>query len=142
MRIASIKLTKANQAVAVNHFSCNTDEGPPKPRIQYSPKVPSGDFADSLAVFAAPKRMGLRSHIRLPGVLVKSSSITSSDSFNLCSGRAEEARGGWMFAETPFSVISGFQPEPIENTLMKNNHRPTPTYGVRHLILNPLDSNM
>src|SRR6266567_5697164 len=38
----------------------------------------SGDFADSLAVFAAPKRIGLRSHIRLSGVLVKSSSITSS----------------------------------------------------------------
>ncbi len=39
----------------------------------------SGDFADSFAVFAAPKRIGLRSHIRLSGVLVKSSSITSSD---------------------------------------------------------------
>src|SRR6266480_3785814 len=38
-----------------------------------------GDFADSLAVFPAPKRIGLRSHIRLSGVLVKSSSITSSN---------------------------------------------------------------
>ena len=36
-------------------------------------------FADSLAVFAAPKRIGLKSHIRLPGVLVNSSSITSPD---------------------------------------------------------------
>ncbi len=36
-----------------------------------------------------------------------------------------------MFAETPFSVISGFQPEPIKNTPMKNNHRPTPIYGVQ-----------
>src|SRR5438128_9467961 len=64
----------------------------------------SGAFADSLAVFAAPKRIGLRSHIRLSGVLVKSSSITSS-------------------------------------THLKN-HRPTPTYGVRHLILISSDSNM
>jgi hypothetical protein len=39
----------------------------------------SGDFADYLAVFAAPKRIGLKSHIRLSEVLVKSSSITSSD---------------------------------------------------------------
>jgi len=31
----------------------------------------SGDFADSLAVFATPKRIGLRSHIRLSGVLIK-----------------------------------------------------------------------
>src|SRR6266542_4680186 len=30
-------------------------------------------------VFAAPKRIGLKSHIRLSGVLVKSPSITSSD---------------------------------------------------------------
>ena len=30
-------------------------------------------------VFAAPKRIGLRSNIRLSGVLVKSFSITSSD---------------------------------------------------------------
>src|SRR6266513_718166 len=35
----------------------------------------SGDFAGSLAVFAAPKRIGLRSHMRLSGVLVKSSLI-------------------------------------------------------------------
>jgi hypothetical protein len=76
MRIASIKLTKGNQAVAANHFSCNTDEDHPKPRIQYSPKVTSGNFADSVAVFAAPKRMGLRSHIRLSGVLIKLCSIT------------------------------------------------------------------
>jgi hypothetical protein len=93
MRIVSIKLTKGNQAVAANHFSCNTDEGHPKPRIQYSPKVPSGDFADSLGVFAAPKRMGLRSHIRLSGVLVKSSLITSSDSFNLSSAGLQKPEG-------------------------------------------------
>jgi len=31
----------------------------------------SGDFADSLAVFAAPKRIGLRSHIRLSAGSVK-----------------------------------------------------------------------
>jgi len=56
----------------------------------------SGDFADSLAVFAAPKRIGLRSHIRLSGVLVKSSLITSSDSFNLfnlCSAGLKEPQG-------------------------------------------------
>ena len=53
----------------------------------------SSDFADSLAVFAAPKRIGLRSHIQLSGVLVKSSSITSSDSFNLCSAGLKEPEG-------------------------------------------------
>jgi hypothetical protein len=31
----------------------------------------SGDFADSIAVFAVPKHIGLKSHIRLSGVLVK-----------------------------------------------------------------------
>ena len=36
-------------------------------------------FADSLASFAAPKRMGLRSNIRLSGVLVKMSWITLPD---------------------------------------------------------------
>jgi hypothetical protein len=39
----------------------------------------SGDFADSLAVSAVPKRIGLKSHIRLSGVLVKMSPITSSE---------------------------------------------------------------
>jgi hypothetical protein len=39
----------------------------------------SGDFADSIPVFAAPKRIGLKSNIRLSGVLVRSSSITSPD---------------------------------------------------------------
>jgi len=39
----------------------------------------AGDFADSLPVFAAPKRIGLKSHMRLSGVLVKSSLITSPD---------------------------------------------------------------
>jgi hypothetical protein len=38
-----------------------------------------GDFADSLAVFAAPKRIGLKSHIRLSAVPIHSSSITSPD---------------------------------------------------------------
>jgi hypothetical protein len=32
----------------------------------------SGDFADFLAVFAAPKRIGLKSNRRLSGVLVRS----------------------------------------------------------------------
>ena len=32
-----------------------------------------------LAAFAAPKRIGLKSHIQLSGVLVKMSSITSPD---------------------------------------------------------------
>src|SRR5947207_7439054 len=31
----------------------------------------AGDFADSLAVFAAPKRIGLRSHMQLFGMLIK-----------------------------------------------------------------------
>ncbi len=53
----------------------------------------SGDIADSVAVFAAPKRIGLRSNIRLLGVLVKLSSITSSDSFNLYSAGVKESEG-------------------------------------------------
>jgi len=53
----------------------------------------SGAFADSLAVFAAPKRIGLRSHMRLSEVLVKSCLITSSDSFNLFSAGLKEPEG-------------------------------------------------
>ena len=34
---------------------------------------------EKLTAFAAPKRIGLKSHIRLSGVLVKVPSITSSD---------------------------------------------------------------
>ena len=37
------------------------------------------DFADLLTVFTPPKRIGLRSNIRLSRVLIKSFSITSSD---------------------------------------------------------------
>jgi hypothetical protein len=43
-----------------NHFVGN---GTP-----YSPRVPSGDFADSLAVFAVPEPIGLKSYIRVSGV--------------------------------------------------------------------------
>ena len=68
MRIASIEPTKRESTGAANHFSCNTDEGHPRPRTSDSP---SRDFADFLAVFATPKGIGLRSHIRLSGVLVK-----------------------------------------------------------------------
>ena len=42
---------------------------------------------EKLTAFAAPKRIGLKSHIRLSGVLVKLSSITSSDSLNALSAR-------------------------------------------------------
>jgi hypothetical protein len=66
----------------------------------------SGDFADSLAVFAAPKDMGLKSYIRLSGVLIKSLPITSSDSFNASSAGIRKARWGWIDTETPFSAIS------------------------------------
>jgi len=76
MRIASNQTDQRESTEAANHFSCNTDEGHPRPR---TPDSPSRDFADSLAVFATPKRIGLKSHIRLSGVLIKSSSITSSD---------------------------------------------------------------
>jgi hypothetical protein len=36
-------------------------------------------------IATAPKRIGLRSHIRLSGVLIKLSSITLPDSFNASS---------------------------------------------------------
>jgi hypothetical protein len=39
----------------------------------------SGDFADSLAVFAVPKRIGLKSNRRLSSVLIKLCLITPSD---------------------------------------------------------------
>ncbi len=38
-----------------------------KLKVRQSAAGSSGDFADSLAVFAAPKRIGLKSHIRLVG---------------------------------------------------------------------------
>src|SRR6266478_7963844 len=94
----------------------------------------NGDFADSLAVFAAPKRIGLKSHIRLSGVLVKSSSITSSDVSTYLRQRLNKPRG-WIFAGTPFSAISRSNWSSIKKHTHENNHRPTPTYGVRHLIL-------
>ena len=43
-----------------NHFIGN--------RTPYSPRVPSGDFIDSLAVFAVPEPIGLKSYIRVSGV--------------------------------------------------------------------------
>jgi hypothetical protein len=74
-------------------------------------------------------------------VLVKFSSITSFDSFNLSSAGLNKPEGP-IFAETPFSAISRSQLELIKDTLMKNNHCPTPTYRVRHLILISSDSNL
>jgi hypothetical protein len=40
-----------------------------------------------------PKRIGLRSNIQLSGALVNSSSITSSDGFNLSSARLNKPQG-------------------------------------------------
>src|SRR6266496_649547 len=72
----------------------------------------SGDFADSLAVFAAPKRIGLRSNIRLSGVLVESSSITSSDVSTHFRPVLKNRLGGLTFAEAPLSAISRFNWSP------------------------------
>jgi hypothetical protein len=56
-----------------------TPVGGPQIKLDKLSLDQSGDFTDSLAVFAAPKRIGLKSHIQLSGVLVKSSLITLSD---------------------------------------------------------------
>src|SRR5438876_11055271 len=72
----------------------------------------SGDFAHSLAVFAAPKGIGLRSNIRLPGVLVKSSSITSPDVSTHFSAGLKNRLRGLTFAEAPLNAISRFSWSP------------------------------
>ena len=63
-------------------------------------------------VFAAPKRIGLKSHIRLSGVLVKSSSITSSDVSTHFRPVPKSRLGGLTFAEAPLSAISRFNWSP------------------------------
>jgi hypothetical protein len=63
-----------NIAFAVAFMGINVGNGTP-----YSPRVPSGDFADSLAVFAVCEPIGLKSNIQLSGVLIKVPSITSPD---------------------------------------------------------------
>ncbi len=83
-----------------------------KLKVRQSAAGSSGDFADSLAVFAAPKRIGLKSHIRLSGVLAKSSSITSSDVSTHFRPVLKSRLGGLTFAEAPLSAISRFQLEP------------------------------
>jgi hypothetical protein len=46
-----------------------------------------------LAAFAAPKRIGLKSHIRLSGVLVKMSSSHVTRRFNASSARLNKPQG-------------------------------------------------
>ena len=70
------------------------------------------ELVGALAVFAAPKRIGLKSNIRLLGVLIKLSSITSSDvSTYFRPGRKGRLRG-LTFAEAPLSAISRFSSSP------------------------------
>src|SRR6266480_1694417 len=71
----------------------------------------NGNFADSLAVFAAPKRIGLKSHIRLSGVLVNHLRLRYPR-FQRIFGRRETLVGGLTFAETPLSAISRFNWSP------------------------------
>jgi hypothetical protein len=51
------------------------------------------DFADCVPGFAAPKHIIPRCNIRLSGVLLTLSSISSSDSFNLSSARLNKPQG-------------------------------------------------
>src|SRR5437588_8262998 len=74
--------------------------------------ISAADFADSLAVFAAPKRIGLRSYTRLSGALIKSSSITSSDVSKHFRLVLKNRLGGLTFAEAPLSAISRFNWSP------------------------------
>jgi hypothetical protein len=70
------------------------------------------ELVGALAVFAAPKRIGLKSHIRLSRVLVKPSLITSSDVSTHFRPGPKSRLGGLTFAEAPLSAISRFQLEP------------------------------
>ncbi len=56
-------------------------------------------------VFANPKRIGLKSHVQLLGVLVKRPRLRHP-TFQRIFGWAEEARGPEPFAGTPLSAIS------------------------------------
>src|SRR5206468_12620827 len=62
--------------------------------------------------FAPPKRMGLRSHIRLSGVLAKSILDYVIRRFNASSGRAQSRLGSLTFAEAALSAISRFNWSP------------------------------
>jgi len=75
-------------------------------------RVLHGDFVDSLAVFAVPEGIGLKSHIRLSGVLIKSSSITSSDVSTHFRPVLKNRLRGLTFAEAPLSAISRFSWSP------------------------------
>jgi len=74
--------------------------------------VSSGDLANSLAVFAVSKRIGLKSYIRLSGVLVKSSLVTSSDVSTHFRPVLKSQLRGLTFAEAPLSAISRFNCSP------------------------------
>jgi hypothetical protein len=78
-----------------------------------------GDFKEhpaispiSIAVFAAPKRIGLRSHIRLSGVLIEFSSITLPDVSTHLRPGLKNRLGGLTFAGKPLSAISRFNRSP------------------------------
>src|SRR6266853_1291144 len=68
--------------------------------------APDGrDIADSLAVFAAPKRIGLKSHIRVSGCAGKIVFELRHPTSQRIFGRAD-LPWGWIFVETPLSAIS------------------------------------
>jgi hypothetical protein len=68
------------------------------------------------AAFAAPKRIGLKSHIRLSGSAAKIVSDHVIRRFNALSAELKGPVGGLTFAEAPLSAISRFtwSPEPPE----------------------------
>ena len=70
------------------------------------------ELVGALAVFAAPKRIGLKSHIRLSRVPVKSFSITSSDVSTHFRPGPKSRLGGLTFAEAPLGAISRFSWSP------------------------------
>ncbi len=80
-------------------------------QAQITSRLTIGNFADSLAVFAAPKRIGLKSHIRLWGVLLKAFDYAIRRLNALSAGPKNRLRG-LTFAEAPLSAISRFNWSP------------------------------
>jgi hypothetical protein len=60
----------------------------------------------TVGVGSLPKRIGLRSNIRLSGLLVNSSSITLPDVSTHLRPCSKAGRGSLTFAEAPLSAIS------------------------------------
>lgn len=98
-----------------------------------------GDSCDEN--IAGGSHIGLKSHIRLSGVLIKSSTITSCDVSTPSSAGLKKPVGLDLRWDTALRDLQ-IQLELIRNTLMKTTTARRQPTASRHLILISSDSNM